>query len=63
MPDAQFVFLAPPSVEDLRSRLSGRGTEEVDVVETRLQLAEVELAADGEFDVVVVNDDVPPGGG
>lgn len=58
MPEAQFVFLAPPSVEELRVRLSGRGTEELDVVETRMRLAEVELAADGEFDVVVVNDDV-----
>ncbi len=58
MPDAQFVFLAPPSVEELRVRLAGRGTETIDVVETRMQLAEVELAADGEFDVVVVNDDV-----
>ena len=58
MPDAQFVFLAPPSVDELRVRLAGRGTEEIDVVEARLQLAEIELAADGEFDVVVVNDDV-----
>jgi guanylate kinase len=58
MPDAQFVFLAPPSVGDLRDRLSGRGTEEADAIEARLSLAELELAADQEFDVVVVNDDV-----
>ncbi|HJQ01851.1 MAG TPA: guanylate kinase [Jatrophihabitans sp.] len=58
MPDAQFVFLAPPSVGELRDRLSGRGTDEADAIEARLNLAEIELAADQEFDVVVVNDDV-----
>jgi len=58
MPDAQFVFLAPPSVGELRERLAGRGTEPADVIETRLDLARTELAADQEFDVVVVNDDV-----
>jgi guanylate kinase len=58
MPDAQFVFLAPPSLEELRERLSGRGTEPDSVIEDRLRVAETELAAHGEFDVVVVNDDV-----
>lgn len=58
MPQARFVFLAPPSVEELRDRLTGRGTEASDVVEARLAQAEVELRADDEFDVVVVNDDV-----
>ena len=58
MPDAQFVFLAPPSVDELRDRLSGRGTEAADAIEVRLSLADIELAANHEFDVVVVNDDV-----
>jgi guanylate kinase len=58
MPDAQFVFLAPPSVSELRDRLSGRGTEAADAIEERLDLAQIELAANNEFDVVVVNDDV-----
>ena len=58
MPDAQFVFLAPPSVQELRDRLSGRGTEPLDVVETRMRLAEGELAAGPEFDVIVINDDI-----
>ncbi|MGI8667249.1 MAG: guanylate kinase [Jatrophihabitans sp.] len=58
MPRAQFVFLAPPSVDELRDRLSGRGTEQADAIETRLQVARTELAAHHEFDVVVVNDDV-----
>ena len=58
MPEAQFVFLSPPSVDELRDRLAGRGTEATDAIEARLELARVELAAHGEFDVVVVNDDV-----
>ncbi len=58
MPQAQFVFLSPPSVAELRDRLAGRGTEGTDAMEARLQLAQVELEAHGEFDVVVVNDDV-----
>lgn len=58
MPDAQFVFLAPPSVNELRDRLTGRGTESGDMIETRLTRAEHELQAHDEFDVVVVNDDV-----
>lgn len=58
MPGAQFVFLAPPSVTELRDRLAGRGTEAADAIEARLELAQIELAADREFDVVVVNDDV-----
>lgn len=58
MPEARFVFLAPPSVRELRDRLVGRGTEATEVVEARLAQAEVELEAHDEFDVVVVNDDV-----
>jgi guanylate kinase len=58
MPDAQLVFLAPPSYSELRQRLSGRGTEPAEVVEARLEQARVEMQAEGEFDRVVVNDDV-----
>jgi guanylate kinase len=58
MPEAQFVFLAPPSVGELRERLAGRGTESAEVIEARLDRARDELAADQEFDAVVVNDDV-----
>jgi len=58
MPDAQFVFLAPPSFDDLRDRLSGRGTETNELIAERLIRAEIELAAGGEFDQIVVNDDV-----
>lgn len=58
MPDAQFVFLAPPSFEELERRLVGRGTEDAEERERRLATARVELAAESEFDHVIVNDDV-----
>jgi guanylate kinase len=58
MPEAQFVFLAPPSESELRDRLTGRGTETDDMIEARLTRARDELEAHDEFDVVVVNDDV-----
>lgn len=55
MPEATTVFLAPPSWEVLKSRLVGRGTETPDVIARRLQTARDELAAQGDFDEVVVN--------
>jgi guanylate kinase len=58
MPDARFVFLAPPSWEELERRLVGRGTEDAAERERRLATARVELAAESEFDHVIVNDDV-----
>lgn len=58
MPDAQFVFLAPPSLDELVRRLVGRGTEDAEERERRLATARVEMAAMDEFDHVVVNDDV-----
>lgn len=56
MPDSQLVFLAPPSREELRRRLIGRGTEDPDTIRRRLAHADEELAAESEFDVTVVND-------
>ncbi|AMO61745.1 guanylate kinase [Mycolicibacterium phlei] len=55
MPEALTVFLAPPSWEELESRLIGRGTETPEVIERRLATARAELAAQGDFDTVVVN--------
>jgi guanylate kinase len=55
MPEVLSVFLAPPSWEDLEARLTGRGTETPEVIKRRLDTARVELAAQGDFDVVVVN--------
>ena len=51
MPDAQLVFLAPPSREELHRRLVGRGTEDPDTLRRRLSHADEELAAEKEFDV------------
>ena len=58
MPDALFVFLKPPSWEELVRRLVGRGTEDERQRERRLQTARAELAAEEEFDATVVNTDV-----
>ncbi len=58
VPEALLVFLAPPSREELRARLTGRGTEPSDVVAQRLERADTELAAADEFDHVIVNDDI-----
>lgn len=58
MPEAHFVFLAPPSWEELVGRLEGRGTETAEERAVRLDTAKVELAAQEEFDDVVVNDDI-----
>ena len=58
MPEARFVFLAPPSWDDLVARLVGRGTESEEERAVRLETAKVEMAAQGEFDAVVVNDEV-----
>jgi guanylate kinase len=57
-PDALFVFLAPPSWDELVRRLVGRGTEPPEVIERRLAAAREELAAEKEFDVTLVNTDV-----
>jgi guanylate kinase len=58
MPDAQFVFLAPPSFDELERRLTGRGTEPEEVRRERLDQARIELASESEFDVTVVNHSV-----
>lgn len=57
-PNAVLVFLAPPSWDELVKRLTGRGTEGPEVVAERLSTARRELAAESEFDVVVVNDSI-----
>jgi len=56
MPEAVQVFIAPPSLAALRTRLVGRGTDDAEEVERRLQVAEQELDAQPEFAHVVVND-------
>jgi guanylate kinase len=56
IPEALAVFIAPPSLEGLRTRLVGRGTDSPDQVDERLRTAETELEARPEFAHVVVND-------
>ncbi|REE99588.1 guanylate kinase [Thermomonospora umbrina] len=58
MPEARLVFLAPPSWDELVRRLVGRGTEPPEVIERRLDAARVELAAEKEFDLTLVNTSV-----
>ncbi|PNL19043.1 guanylate kinase [Micrococcus sp. FDAARGOS_333] len=58
MPEATFVFLSPPSWDELVRRLTGRGTESAEEQRRRLETARLELAAEPEFDAVVVNDRV-----
>lgn len=56
LPEALQVFIAPPSLDALRTRLIGRGADGPKEVERRLRVAEHELAAQSEFAHVVVND-------
>ena len=58
MPEAIFVFLKPPSWDELVRRLVGRGTETPEERERRLATAREELAAETEFDVTIVNHEV-----
>ena len=57
-PDAVMVFIAPPSFEELAARLRGRGTEDEEKVQKRLETAKEELKHQDKFDYVVVNDEI-----
>ena len=58
MPEAQLVFLEPPSWDELVHRLVGRGTESEEAQQRRLETARKELASAGEADHIIVNDTV-----
>lgn len=58
VPESLTVFMEPPSMFELASRLRSRGTEDAESVDRRLRVAEKELAAAGEFDARLVNTDV-----
>ena len=58
LPGATQVFIAPPSLEDLRERLESRGSDSPEQIARRLEVAPMELAAQQEFSRVVVNDDL-----
>lgn len=55
-PDALFVFIAPPSVKELRRRLKKRGTESDDVIEERISKASGEIELAENYDYIIVND-------
>lgn len=57
-PDATTIFIAPPSVDDLRKRLIGRGSESTEEIEKRVAQAESEIAASDFYRRRVVNDDL-----
>lgn len=57
MPEAVTVFIVPPSLEELRRRLEGRGTESAEVIEGRLTRARQEYAEADIYDYLIVNDD------
>ena len=58
LPDAVLIFIEPPSFEDLERRLAGRASDQPEQIERRLAAARAELAAAGEFDHRIVNDDL-----
>ncbi len=58
MPDAVSVFIMPPSLEILKNRLTGRGTDSQEVIDKRLTEALREIASAKDFDYIVVNDDL-----
>lgn len=57
-PDSVLIFNLPPSLEELRTRLIGRQTESIEVVDQRLSAAKQELAMAKEYDYIIVNDEV-----
>ncbi|MBR3298097.1 MAG: guanylate kinase [Clostridia bacterium] len=57
-PEAVMIFIAPPTLAELHRRLVGRGTDSEEAVERRFAQAKTELAMVGEYDYVVVNDDL-----
>ena len=58
LPEAVSIFIMPPSFAELEKRLSGRGTESLDVIKKRMQSSLSEIARATEYDFVVVNDDI-----
>ena len=57
-PDSVQIFIAPPDPTVLRERLRGRGTDSAEAIDKRLETAEIELASRGDFDHLIVNDDL-----
>lgn len=58
LPGAVQVFIAPPSLDDLKQRLIGRASDSADQIARRMEVAPIEMAAQQEFSKVVVNEDL-----
>ena len=58
IPESVLIMIAPPSVEELKRRLVGRGTETEEAIKNRLSRLEYELSQQDKYDYVVVNDDL-----
>ena len=59
VPDGVFIFLTPPDLAELRSRITGRGTDAPDIIDERMRIAREEIEMMGLYDYAVVNDEVP----
>lgn len=57
-PDALLIYIAPPSIDELRERLINRGTEDLETIENRIKIASEELKQIDFYDYVIVNDDL-----
>ena len=57
-PDALLIYIAPPSMEELKKRLIGRGTDSIERINQRLAIASEEMKQIGFYDYVVVNDEI-----
>jgi len=57
-PEAVFIFLAPPSLSELEKRITGRGTDDANVIRQRMTVAIDEIKLMEEYDYVVVNDQI-----
>ncbi len=59
VPDGVFIFLTPPDLSELRSRIVGRGTDAMEVIDERMRVAREEIEMMALYDYAVVNDEVP----
>lgn len=59
VPDGVFIFLTPPDLTELRSRITGRGTDSAEVIDERMRIAREEIEMMALYDYAVVNDEVP----
>jgi len=59
VPDGVFIFLTPPDLTELRSRITGRGTDSIEVIDERMRIAREEIEMMALYDYAVVNDEVP----